>query len=300
MNIKYLRHNEISKSKWDRCISLSFNGIVYAYSWYLDIVSYGWGALVLDDYKAVMPLTTKSNYALNKIVQPAYAPQLGVFTANKLNVDTVNAFLSAIPAKFKSVQINLNTFNKASHKKFNIKQGITYELDLIVPYKTLYKKFTGDTRLHINKSKKQKINVVKHVNLKDLLLLKKNSSDEPLSFEHMNILRRIIPFCNNHNIGETFGAYNDKNELVAGAFFIKSHHKSVCLLLACTNDGKKAGADYALYNHYINEYAEKNLTLDFGSYYVGDKQHIGTCFNSTPVNFNKLKKSRFLWFFNKI
>ncbi len=299
MNIKYLKHSEISKLKWDSCISQSFNGIVYAYSWYLDIVSYGWGALVLDDYKAVMPLTAKSSYALKKIIQPAFAPQLGVFTSNRLSVDMVNAFLSAIPAKFKSVQINLNAFNKVSHQKFVIKQGISHELDLIVPYKILYQKFTKNTQQYINKSKTQKVKVVKHVSLKALLLLKKNSDDKELSFEHLNILRRIIPFCTNHNIGNTYGAYNSKNELVAGAFFLKSHQKTICLLIACSRQGKATAADFALFNHYIKENAEKNITLNFGSYYADDNQRIGICFGGIPVNYYKLKRTRFMWFLGR-
>lgn len=298
MNIRYLKHDEISKLKWDKCISQSFNGIVYAYSWYLDIVSYQWDALVMDDYKAVMPLTAKSSYAMSKIMQPEFAPQLGVFTTERLDVDLVNLFLTSIPERFKSVYLNLNSYNKVSHQKFHVRQGISYELDLIIPYKALYLKFSKETQDCIKKAKVQKVSVIRHVNLKDFLLLKKNNTDEPLTFEHLNILRRIIPFCTNHNIGETYGAYNDKNELVAGAFFMKSHQKAICLIAACSDSGKELCADYALYNHYMKENSEKNITLDFGNYYIAEKENIGNGFNASPVNYPKLKRSRFLWFFS--
>ena len=298
MNIRYLKHDEISKLKWDKCVSQSFNGIAYAFSWYLDIVSYQWDALVMDDYKAIMPLTAKSGYGFSKIIQPNFAPQLGVFTSERLNVDLVNSFLNAIPDKFKSVNLNLNAFNKVSHKKFHIKQEISYELDLILPYKTLFSKFSKEVKQHVKKSKDENVSVSKHLNLKDFLLLKKNNSDDPLTFEHMNILRRIIPFCTNHNIGETYGAYNDKNELVAGAFFMKSHQKAICLLAACSNEGKEISAGYAIFNNYINEYAEKSLTFDFGSYQNTDKEFSGKGFNAVPVTYPKLKRSRFRWFFS--
>ena len=36
--IKYLEYNLIDKKKWDDCIGNAFNGAVYAYSWYLDVV----------------------------------------------------------------------------------------------------------------------------------------------------------------------------------------------------------------------------------------------------------------------
>ena len=297
MNIRYLKYSEIDKLKWDKCINQSFNGIVFAYSWYLDIVSYNWEALVFDDYKAVMPLTSIYSYGFNKIVQPNYAPQLGVFTINRLDVDIVNSFLSAIPKKFKSIHLNLNSFNKVTHNKFTIKNGIIYELDLIVPYNSLHKKFTKETKHKIKELELNKVNVTRHVNLRDLLQLKKDSSEKLLSFEHLNKLRRIIPFCINNNVGETYGAYNDKNELVAGAFFIKSHQKVTCLLHACSNEGKEIGADYAIFNNFIKENAEKNYTLNFGDYYIAEKENIGRCFNAVPVNFYKLKsKGLFSWF----
>ena len=297
MNLRYLKHDEISKLKWDKCISQSFNGIVYAYSWYLDIVSYQWDAIVMDDYQAVMPLAVKSGYGFSKIIQPDFAPQLGVFTSERLNVDLVNSFLNAIPDKFKSVNLNLNAFNKVSHKKFHIKHDIIYELDLISPYRMLFSKFTKEVQNHIKKSEGKNISINKHVNLKDILLLKKNNSDDQLTFEHMNILRRIIPFCTNHNIGETYGAYNDKNELVAGAFFMKSHQKVICLLAACSDEGKELNADYAIFNNYINERAETSLTLDFGNYRNFNKELIGKGFNALAVNYPKLKRSRFRWFY---
>ncbi len=297
MNIKYLKHDEISKLKWDRCISQSFNGIVYAYSWYLDIVSYQWDALVYDDYKAVMPITAKSSYAMSKINQPEYAPQLGVFTSELLDVDMVSAFLNAIPDRFKSVYLHMNAYNKVSHQKFHIKQAETYELDLIAPYKVLQSGFDKFTKLALKNAEKEKVNVVKQLNLKDFLQLKKNSKGILLSFEDLNILRRIIPFCINHNIGETYAAYNDKHELVAGAFFMKSHQKTICLVAACSTEGRRVDADYALFSTYIKENAEKNITLDFGNYQLDEIGNIGRAFNATTVNYSKIKRTRFLWYF---
>jgi hypothetical protein len=47
--IKYLRQDEINVDKWDQCISHSVNGMIYAFSWYLDIVNNRWEALVEGD-----------------------------------------------------------------------------------------------------------------------------------------------------------------------------------------------------------------------------------------------------------
>ncbi|MBI9067540.1 MAG: hypothetical protein JEZ09_09635 [Salinivirgaceae bacterium] len=296
MEIKYLQHNEISKMKWDKCINRSFNGIVYAYSWYLDIVAYQWDALVLGDYKAVMPLTGMKKYGFLKLVQPNYAKQLGVFTSERLDHELVNSFMEAIPDKFKVISIQLNTINKITNYKFNLQQEVTHELDLISPYKLLYLKFDIATKDAIKDSIVNKIHVMKHVNLKDFLLLKKNTSEVPVTFEHLNVLRRIIPFTMNHNIGETFGAYNDKNELIAAAFFVKSHNKVIYLLAASSEIGKELKASYAIINHYIKENAEKNLTLDFEGSTVLKRDGFAKGFGAIPINYYHVKRNRLPFF----
>ncbi len=65
--IAYLEHKNIDKKKWDACIEQSVNSCIYAYSWYLDAVCKNWTAIVLDDYKAVLPLAPRSKYSIHYI-----------------------------------------------------------------------------------------------------------------------------------------------------------------------------------------------------------------------------------------
>ena len=48
-NIQYLSHEQIDKAKWDQCIDNASNGLIYAYSFYLDTMADNWDALVLND-----------------------------------------------------------------------------------------------------------------------------------------------------------------------------------------------------------------------------------------------------------
>lgn len=57
--IQLLSQNQIDKTKWDICIDQAPNGLIYAYSWYLDTMAKNWDALVYNDYELVMPLTWK-------------------------------------------------------------------------------------------------------------------------------------------------------------------------------------------------------------------------------------------------
>jgi hypothetical protein len=294
MNIRHLKYEEIDKFKWDKCINLSFNGLVYAYSWYLDIVSSQWEALVLEDYQAVMPITSKKTLSFYTIQQPQYANQLGIFTSKFLNSQMVDEFLSVINDKFNRVELCLNSFNKTNHSKYKIKNEITYQLDLISPYKALYLNFDDEIKKKVKYYKVNMVQVMKHVNLKDFLLLKKNTSSEPITFENLNILRRIIPFAVSHNIGEMIGAYNNKNELISASFFIKSHQKSINLLSANSEEGHALSADVAILDFYIKENADQNLTLNFGESTINHFQTFAKGFGAIPVSYLCVKKKR--WF----
>ena len=42
MSITYLAHEEIDKLKWDTCVRNAYNGLIYGYSWYLDVAAEHW------------------------------------------------------------------------------------------------------------------------------------------------------------------------------------------------------------------------------------------------------------------
>ena len=92
--IKLYANNEINKRKWDSCVADSQNGLIYAYAWYLDIVSPNWSALIKEDYKAIFPLPIKKKLGISYISQPLFTQKLGLFSVNDL--EDVKSFLKAI------------------------------------------------------------------------------------------------------------------------------------------------------------------------------------------------------------
>ncbi len=98
MKISYLPQANIDKSKWDRCIDSSENGLIYAYSFYLDAMSENWDALIVNDYEMVMPLTWKKKYTIYYLYQPLFTASLGIF-GNNISAEMVKTFLEKIPVK---------------------------------------------------------------------------------------------------------------------------------------------------------------------------------------------------------
>ena len=70
--LNYFNNSEIDTHKWDDCINHSVNRKVYAFAWYLDIVSNKWGALIYGDYELVFPIIFKKLFFFNKIYHPFF------------------------------------------------------------------------------------------------------------------------------------------------------------------------------------------------------------------------------------
>ena len=111
-NITYVKHVDIDKAKWDTCIDHASNALIYAYSYYLDLMSKNWDALVMNDYEAVMPLTWNRKFGISYLRQPAFTQQLGVFGNGSFGNSLTEKFVNKAVDLFSFAEINLNFANE--------------------------------------------------------------------------------------------------------------------------------------------------------------------------------------------
>lgn len=299
MSIKYLKNKEIDLEKWNDCIKNSFNGIVYAYSWYLDIVSEGWEALVNEDYSQVMPLTCNNKLGVDYISQPLFTQQLGVFSKKVLDSDTIKLFIDSIPSNFKYYEIQLNKYNNIENQIYSYTKRVTYELDLISSYDKLYQNYNTNTKRNIKKSS-ENISVVTGLQPNDFINLLSsfvNSKQINLKDENYNTIRKIISFALRYQIGELVGAYDEKNQLCSAAFFINSHNKAIYLFAASSDTGKELRANFRVIDYYINKYSGFNLTLDFEGSNIEGLARFYSGFGAKACEYYKIKKNSLPWYF---
>ncbi len=303
MKIRYLQHKEIDKIKWDKCIAKAFNGIIYAYSWYLDIVSENWDALVVDDYNTVFPLTQKKKYNVNYLFPPFFTQQLGVFSYNVLPEEKIERFINAIPPKFRFIEINLNKYNTLRDSNYTLIPNKTHEIDLISSYQQLYESFSTNTKRNIKKALKQNLKIEKNTSPIDIIKLFKENRGKDLNTlaeSDYNILIKLINELVKKNKAEIWSAYNNKNELCAGVFFANSNNKSIFLFSGRNEEAKENGAMPFLINQYINNNAQKNLTLDFAGSNDSNLARFYKSFGSKECIYYQLKINNLPWFYKLI
>lgn len=292
--IKYLKHNEIDKQKWNECILNSFNGIVYAYTHYLDVVCPNWEALVKDDYEMVMPLTWNKKYGKYYIYQPPFTQQLGVFSKEHLTEKIVEQFLLAIPKHFQFLEFNLNTYNKLSNKEYNSKAFLTHELDMISPYEFLYKNYSENTKRNLKKANQHQLKILNNCKVDEIInLFKKNKGKEVKAFkaEHYVMLNKLYNKFYKVGFAKAFGVCNSTNEIIAGALFFFSNNKAIFLFSGNSAEGKEKAALFFLIDQFIKNHSEKNLTLDFEGSNNPTLARFYKSFGSKPITYLHVKKN---------
>ena len=265
--ITYLTHKEIDFEKYDRCIDLSLNGMVYAYSWYLDMVADDWDLLVEDDYKAVMPLPRRKKFGIHYVYQPFFVQQLGVFSVMSATSEVCQDFLHAIPNHFRYIDTNLNTHNKISEKgAFSTRNLPTYELDISFPYGQLRSEYSSNTSRNLNKAKKSDLFIARHGRPETIIeTFRKNRGKTLKSFSERDyqVLKHLIYSGIHRGMITIYSAYTRENNFCAGVIFYRSHNKVILLFSGSDQAVRENGAMFLLVDAFIKDHARQQLVLDF-------------------------------------
>lgn len=275
-----LQHSQIDREKWDHCVRESVNSLVYGFSWYLDLVSPGWGGLVEGDYKSVFPLTRKRKAGISYLAQPFFTQQLGLFTTAHLTPELVTRFLEAIPAKYRLVEIHLNSFNKVDSSRFDVTFRKNHELELVYPYEEIYHHYSQNTKRNIRKAREAGLTVKRKVSADELITLFRMNfgmKEGKLTYRNYLVMEQIIAHSVKQAAGVLMGAGSTEGELDACAFFLKDRNRFIMLLAASLFETRSNGAMFLLLDTFIREHAGQPLLLDFEG---GNDPNLGRFYKS--------------------
>jgi hypothetical protein len=264
--ISYLQRKHIDEIKWNNCINHAFNGNLYGYSWFLDIVAGQWDALVENDYERVFPLVHRRKLGISYIYQPFFTQQLGLYSTTKLDAEALGVFIQAIPAKFRQVEINLNTLNKVESIGVKLIPQLNHELDLIHSYEKIRQAYSENLVRNLRKPDKAGLTISKNIKPDDIIELFRNNRGKEIAHLHDKDylkLKRIAYTCMYKGIANIQGVYDRENQLCAGAIFIQSNNKAIFLFSGLSEEGRDFGAMPFLVDNFIREHAGQHLTFDF-------------------------------------
>ncbi|HNR19488.1 MAG TPA: GNAT family N-acetyltransferase, partial [Bacteroidia bacterium] len=292
--ILVLNNHQIDKTRWDETIDKSYNGLIYAYSWYLDLVSPGWHGLVSEGYKAVMPLTWRKKFGFEYLFPPFFTQQLGVFSRQHLNSEHIKVFIEKIPARYKFIDINLNSENMFLPQGFKFTKNINCTLSLNKNYEEIHNGYSQNLTRNLKKANGQhQLQVVGMKEANALIKLfreNKGKKIKNLKDKEYEILSNLINEAIERKMCEVYYAYHE-NRLVAGAVFLKTRHRITFLFSAVNTEGKHFLAMPVIVDRYISMHQKRDLIFDFEGSNNPELARFYKSFGATENIYLKIKKN---------
>lgn len=296
MKIEYIRHKDIDKIKWDDCVKSCKNHLPYCYSWYLDIVSPEWDALISDEYKKIFPLTFRTKARISYLFQPYFTQQLGLFGDNVSN-EVLEEFLNAIPEKFKFIEINLNTFCALNAKDFIVKAKLTHFIDLNRSYHEIFSEYNDNTKRNIRKAEKESLRFAENGNVKTLIGLFKSNIGKQIELQSgdYKLLESLLTASVKNKTGQVYEVLDSENNLLASMFLLSSQNTCINLFNASSDFGKKKSAMFFLINEIIKKNAASSKLFDFEGSEIPEVARFYKGFGGKPVQYPHIRRNRLPW-----
>jgi hypothetical protein len=261
--IQYLKHKEIDKVKWDSALLACPNRIPYAGSWYLDLVSHEWDALVEDDFRFFMPVPINKKFGLTYSPQPAYTQQLGIFGKEFIGESKISQFISALPKSIRIADFSMNASNHFTEKPEAILYRTNLELLLGQPYDQLKTVYSENTSRNISKAKKKGLTVRQTLDPEAILRIKWENKPARMLKSQLELAGKIIKAALSREQGEIWEVMNPGKEVVGAAFFLRDDQRMIYLISASGAEGKEQSAMFLLVDECIRRHASLPLILDF-------------------------------------
>jgi hypothetical protein len=289
--VHYLRRQDIDLNKWNACIAAATNGLIYARSFYLDAMTAGqWDALVLEDYKAVMPLPWRRKFGFYYLYQPDFIPALGIFGNG-----SIADFLPAIPKKFTFWEIDLNESNSIditpSELRLKKLTRINHFLSLDRPYNIISGEYKRLARRMCKKALDQGLAISRQTPPADIIELYRRQYGS----QHTRIGRsgyERLTACAETALGNgnaaTYLARWPDNSIGAFYLILADDRFVYSLLGGSTPQGKEKGAFYGLTDAVIRDYAGSQRTFRFEGSDIPGIAFFDAQFGPSPVNYTSL------------
>jgi len=266
--IKYLTRDQIDDQLYNACIEDSVQSRIYAYSWYLDIVSENWSVLVLNNYEAVMPLPYKQKMGVKYVCMPFWVIQLGIFSSNELIAShNVNLFIDTLNKEFKSVDLRFNTNNYSESIVLSSSRlNTNHELSINGNYEAVYKGYKKDRRKDLRKAENHNLYIKEDNSADNLIeLFKKNVGlrVENIAEEDYQKLSKLITICLKNGKGELVSVFEEE-EIVAAAFLVKNNNRITIMVSSTDFKKRNNGANTFLIDSVIQKYSGSIDLFDFG------------------------------------
>lgn len=261
MSIQYCTYQQIDKRKWDACIQNATNSLIYAYSFYLDLIAPQWDAIIVNNYEWVCPLPWKKKWGIKYYCTIPFIQQLGFFGREEMIIS--EAILEMLKKKvpYGDVVFNYsNLLNVCTLKRTN------YILPLQEKYIHIRSKYKNDLKKNLKYASKQGLNYTDSLPADDTIAIYQNNYAHRTPHVKKEHYQRFSLLCKqlvSRQMAFTRTIRDHQHAILSTAIFFRDQHRIYNMLHATAPVGKKKAASHFLLDSVIKEFSGQPLILDF-------------------------------------
>ncbi len=283
--ISFIKRSALNIEKYNHCITNAMQSNIFGYSWYLDIVTDQWEALVLNDYEAVMPIPYRKKLFIPYVHPPLWLIRLGIYSEV---IEDENEFLIELFGTYNFIELRLNSYNSFSMFLDYQKTKEVQVLSLKNNYETIYKNYNRNRKRELKKAITH--DLTERWNdppIKLIELFQKNIGKrvKKINNKDYDNLLQLLEVCIEKKKGELLTIYDQNNQLVAGAFFLKHQDRITELVCASDLKNRKNGANTFMNDRAIFKYQRNFKTFDFGGSSMKDIAKYYKSFGATDERY---------------
>lgn len=258
---------KIDKEKWDDCIASADNSMIYAYSFYLDVMCNEWNALIGGNYDWVLPITNRKKWTIEYLYQPAFIQQLGVFSKINIAIPWPDIW-SILGKRYKFWEINFNYLTPVDifPSTVKISNRTNFILDLARSYNTISSNYKMDLIKNLKRSSRFNLYYTQSNNFEKAIQFYRNHYSHLTPHVTTKDYQRFSIVCKKAmEQGRLLcrEVTNVKNECYAIALLLKDDKRLYNIMNTTTNKGRASQANHYLMDRLIKEFSQQNLLLDF-------------------------------------
>lgn len=290
--LRFVKHKNIDKDRWDACIEQSSSGLLYGYSWWLDIVSPKWDALIEGDYQRVFPLTINRSRWYKRLLQPLYTQRLDVFSKTPMEAKDYLPFFAYIHKKYKNVdiclQLDISLANNPLQQTLKERQTLNLQKD----YQEISGVYNSSLKTNLNRAKKNNLSIVQNIDTRHIVdFMKKLLQKKSIRYHYFQLkkLKQIIKTVVDKGIGYTMGVADAQGKIITACLLIES----LGVLYAfpwSLEEGKSLRSHYFLVDYLIKQYAGKPVQYDFMGSSIPGVKHTNESFGGETSFYTQLTK----------
>ncbi|CAH1000153.1 hypothetical protein LEM8419_01300 [Neolewinella maritima] len=273
-DVRYLRRSAIDTARWDAAVRSDPRPLPYGLSWWLDAVTDGqWDGLVLDDYRAVLPLPRQRRYRLLPTYgRPPFTQQLGPFGV--LQAGDIDLLLQHLPRRWPvSLPLRYAPDHIAAAPSLTCRRRVNYVLDLSLLYAEVTAGFPKKLRQY---SRRWATDQLEACTPKAVVTLYRNELGERAGLRdlHFRRLEKLMHEAVARNAGHCY-QLRDGGNLLAAGFFPYLTGRTINLAAASTELGmRERGMSRLLFQLFRQRAGHAGAVFDFeGSELPGVREY---------------------------